>query len=102
MLKVTVELLPGGDESKAKMIGVMLITNDGTGTADSGNYVAAMMAEYLREPRKGRLTNFNRKTQSCWSLVGGFLKLFGHTNHSPARMGRLPSPPAHHTPEANP
>lgn len=81
MVRVTVELLPGGDESKARTIGIMLIANDGTGGQEVGNYNAALHAEYTgNEPRTGRVTGFDRKRQSAWSLVGAFLKLWGHTN----------------------
>ena len=65
----------------------MEIANDGTGTLESGNYVGTLHAEYTRaDGRKGRLTSFNRRKQSVWSLVGGFLKLWGHTAHSPKEM----------------
>ena len=35
---------------------------------------------------EGRVIEFNRQKQSVWSLVGAFLKLWGHTKHSPAKM----------------
>ncbi len=89
MLKITVELVSAVDPKRNRVLGTMMITNDGTGTADSGNYVATLHAEYTgRDGRKGRLTNFNRRKQSVWSLVGGFLKLWNHTSHSPKELSK--------------
>ncbi len=84
MLRITIELIPNGDPSKAKVLGSMDIINDGTGSAEFGNYRGELQAEY--GTRKGRLTGFNRQHCSAWSLVGGFLKLWGHTKHSPKQM----------------
>lgn len=68
----------------------MDIANDGTGTSDTGNYVATLHAEYTgKDGRKGRITNFNRRKQSAWSLVGAVLKLFGHTAHPPKDMSKF-------------
>ena len=47
---------------------------------------AALDALLQRTGRKGRVTKFNRRKQSVWSLVGAFLKLWGHTSHSPKEM----------------
>lgn len=85
-------MLPGGDETKPRLMGVLIITNDGSGTEVQGNYVGVMRAEY--GDRSGTLKAFHRKTQSVWSLIGAFLKLFGHTRHSPKLMEELqPEPP---------
>ncbi len=37
-LRVTVELIPHGDESRKRKMAVVDITNDGTGTHEVGNY----------------------------------------------------------------
>lgn len=42
MLRCTIELLPGGDESRARIIGLVEIGNDGTGSATHGNYVVSL------------------------------------------------------------
>lgn len=90
MLRVTIQLIPRGDESRARTLGTMEITNDATGNMDVGNYVGTLHAEYTTPAgRKGRLKNFNRRKQSVWSLVGGFLKLWGHTSHPPREMEKL-------------
>ena len=39
MLKVTIELFPFGDSSKAREISSFYIANDGTGGRDIGNYI---------------------------------------------------------------
>ena len=41
MLRCTIELLPGGDESRARTIGVVEIANVG-GTREVGNYSVAL------------------------------------------------------------
>lgn len=39
MLRVTVEVVPLGDEDQKKVLGVIRIGNDATGTHEYGNYV---------------------------------------------------------------
>ena len=86
MIRVTIQLIPRGDESKARTLGTMEIVNDATGTPDVGNYDGTLHAEYTRaDGRKGRVINFKRRGQSVWS----FLKLWGHTAHSPRDMTKL-------------
>jgi hypothetical protein len=87
MLRVTVELLPKGNEALARKLATLEIANDGTGTQDVGHYKGTLHAEYTpASGRTGRVLEFNRRRQSVWSLVGAFLKLFGHTTHSPSKM----------------
>jgi hypothetical protein len=90
MIRVTVELLPFGLERGRRTLATMDIANDGTGTQRVGNYRATLYAEYTgEEGRKGRLVEFKRNEQSVMTLVGSFLKLFGHTKHSPKLMEKL-------------
>jgi hypothetical protein len=87
MVRVTVELIPHGDESRPRTLGVMEIANDGTGTDHVGNYGGTLHAEYTgAEGRPGRVEKFFRRKQSVWSLVGAFLKVWGHTKHSPQHL----------------
>ncbi len=87
MIRITIQLIPKGDESRARTLGKMEIANDATGNQDVGNYEGTLHAEYTRpEGRKGRVSDFNRRKQSAWSLVGAFLKLWGHTAHPPSKM----------------
>lgn len=89
MIRITVQLIPLGDETKARTLGVMEIANDGSGSKELGHYTGVLHAEYTGPSgRKGRVTNFNRRKQSVWSLVGAFLKLWGHTAHSPKEMSK--------------
>lgn len=90
MIRITIELLPLGREEGKRVLGKMEIANDGTGNAVIGNYRGELHAEYTRvSPRRGRVMNFNRRGQSVWSLVGAFLKLWGHTKHSPKLMEEI-------------
>ena len=91
MIRVTIELISAVDESRSRKLAVMIITNDGTGTATKGNYIAGLVGEYTKgKARCARLVDFNRKNNSVWSLVGAFLKHFGHTKHSPLLIEKMP------------
>lgn len=62
MLRVTVELVPYGDEARSRRVGTLLIANDGadryvfTGKDDRGNVV------------EGKVMDHDR-TESVWSLL---------------------------------
>ena len=89
MIRIKVELCKGGSTKKKdrRLLGIMLIANDGSGSKGIGNYECVIKTEY--GVRKGKLSEFNRRTQSVWTLVGSFLKLFGHTKHSPSLMEEI-------------
>jgi len=88
MIRITVELIPGGI-GKPRKLGIMDISNDCTGNENTGNYKGRLFAEYTgKGGRQGQVLSFNRRTQSVWSLVGAFLKLWGHTKHSPKLMNK--------------
>lgn len=89
MIRVTVELVSAISPDRSRVLGTIEIANDATGSAEVGNYTGTLHAEYTgASGRKGRLLNFNRRKQSVFSLVGGFLKLWGHTGHSPKEMSK--------------
>lgn len=89
MIRVTIELISAVDPSRNKVLGTMEISNDATGTGDVGNYNGTLHAEYTAPSgRKGHVMRFHRRRQSVWSLVGAFLKLWGHTTHSPKDMSK--------------
>lgn len=89
MLRVTVELIPHGVEERKRTLATMTIANEGTGTLEDGNYRGNLVAEYTGpNGRPGYVKGFHRRTQSVWSLVGAFLKLWGHTSHSPKLMSK--------------
>lgn len=71
MIRVTVELVPFGDEDKKKVIGEMLIANDGTGTQKTGNYVGVYSSDRVQSISKF-LGNFPRE-YGVWKLVQNIL-----------------------------
>lgn len=70
MLRVTIELVPFGDETRAKEIGIMLIANDGEGTHVKGDYAYAYGYTDRRGSKfsTGTLKNFYRN-QGAWALI---------------------------------
>lgn len=67
MIRVTIELLPGGDERKAKVLGTGFIANDGTGTEKRGNYRASFLRQ--RAHQISTVKNFARKSRTAWDLL---------------------------------
>jgi len=73
MVVVKIELWPGGDPSKARPLGEMRISNDGTGTEERGNYDVelAHAGKYYGRPgnwKTGRAMGYLR-TLSPYHLV---------------------------------
>lgn len=69
MLRVTIELVPYGNEDEAREIGKMLIANDGTGDYRTGNY--AFVYTYTdrdSQVARGTVHKFPRSL-GAWSLV---------------------------------
>ena len=62
MLKVTVELIPHGDEARTKQIGYMKIVNDGTGTHEVGNYTVDVDGEEFK-------VNAFLRIDGVWKLI---------------------------------
>lgn len=90
MIRVTVELVSAVAPSRSRILGQIEIANDATGSVDVGNYTGTLHAEYTgTNGRKGAVKNFNRRKQSVFSLIGAFLKLWGHTGHPPKDMAKL-------------
>lgn len=80
MIRVTVELVSAVHPSRSRVLGTMDICNDASGNAVVGNYHGVLHAEYTpKAGRKGEVKNFRRQSQSVWTLVGTFLKKWGHT-----------------------
>lgn len=68
MLRITVELVPFGDDRYSKKIGSMLIANDGSGNGCVDNY--AWTAEDDRgNSIEGKLEEHDR-SMSVWNLIG--------------------------------
>ena len=63
MLRCTIELIPHGDEARARPIGIVEIANVGGGTHEVGNY---LITAKKTPPWKGALKEIWRKAQ--WQM----------------------------------
>lgn len=70
MIRVTVEMLPGGF-GPVQHLGTAIISNDGTGTPQRGNYNVRLSprGNPKRVWRRGRVLRFPRKRRSAWHLL---------------------------------
>jgi len=71
VIRVTIEMLPHGDESRKRHLGTAIIANDGTGTATQGNYNIRLSRRGQPDSvwKTGRLTGFLRKKFLVWDLL---------------------------------
>jgi hypothetical protein len=84
MLRVTIELVPWGIESRAKVIATGTIANTGTGTPTSGDYRIELRDAAGRKWKSGSVTGFPRKRLLAWHLLYRALeKLLGNRNSTP-------------------
>lgn len=70
MIRITVELVPWGDDYLARPIGKMFIGNDGKGTLEMGDYFVKMShgspdGKVITKEIKG----FPRKELDAWHLL---------------------------------
>jgi pyoverdine/dityrosine biosynthesis protein Dit1 len=77
MIRVRVDLVPFGNEDEAKEIGQLVLANDGSGNAFTGNYVFVYADDSGKE-HVGSVKDFPRK-QSIWKLIAECL----HSNLEP-------------------
>ena len=71
MLRVTIEVIPKGDESKRRHLGTVEIANDGTGNSHIGNY-AVRLAKCGRPNQswiRGAVTGFDRVRKGPYDLL---------------------------------
>ena len=81
MLRVTIELVPWGVESRAKVIATGTIANTGTGTPTSGDYRIELRDAAGRKWKTGHIEGFPRKRLLAWDLLYRALKkLVGNRN----------------------
>jgi hypothetical protein len=81
MLRITIELLPGGCEARKRTLATGTITNIGTGSLSQGNYFADFRDAAGRPWRHGTVTGFPRKRLLAWDLLLRVLKtLVGQRN----------------------
>lgn len=69
MIRVTVELLPYGDESRKQVLGRMAIVNDATGTPTRGNYHYAATGKSPQIWKRGGVKGFPRQRLLAWDLL---------------------------------
>ncbi len=83
MLRITIELVPHGVESRKRVLGQAIIANDGTGTHDTGNYNVRLMkwGPGERAWKRGRVVGFPRLKLGPWDLLFCALRnCVGHRN----------------------
>lgn len=71
MLRITIELVPHGDESRKEVIGIGVIANDATGTDYNGNYKyhLSKWGKGTAMWKAGRIEDFARKVRGPWDLL---------------------------------
>lgn len=83
MIRVTIDVLPQGDEKRARRVGVAEIWNDETGSLRLGNYIARVFSVRDNKERdiwrEGELKGFPRPVDP-WLLLRAVLNLLrrGH------------------------
>ncbi len=91
MLRITIELVPCGDESRARVIASGIIANTGTGTATRGDYRVELRDALGRRWKSCAIQDFPRKRLLAWDLLYRILeKLVGNRNRA-----LIPPAPAH-------
>jgi hypothetical protein len=81
MLRITIELLPGGCEARKRILATGTIANVGTGSLSQGNYFAEFKDAAGRPWKHCTVTGFPRKRLLAWDLLFRVLKtLVGQRN----------------------
>ena len=67
---VKLELWPGGDKERARTMGILIIANDGTGTASRGNYDDKLIGKQAAlKGSPGRIEDYPKQRKHAWELV---------------------------------
>lgn len=85
MIRVTIELVPRGDESRTRVLAVGTIVNDGSGTLQRGNYRfrLSQSGRVGAVSREGEVRNFPRRAKNVWHLLALVLNTaFGPTKEA--------------------
>ncbi len=76
MIRITIEMVPGGIDAAAYTIAQGVIVNDGHGTQRTGNYHYGITRQRKRtgpeDPgiwKRGHIESFPRKRQNIWYLL---------------------------------
>lgn len=86
MLRITIEIVPQGDESRARTIATGIIVNTGAGTPNRGNYRVDLRTEGARKWKQTEVRGFPRKYLLAWDLLYRALdQLVGDRNHADQR-----------------
>jgi len=84
MLRVTIELVPLGIESRTRVIATGTIANTGTGTRTCGDYRVELRDAAGRKWKSGHIEGFPRTRLLAWDLLYRALrKLVGDRNPNP-------------------
>lgn len=84
MLRVTIELVPRGVESRKQTLAVGEIINDATGAPTVGNYEVRLYDAAGRRWRHGVFQGFPRRRLLAWDLLYRRLRQFvGSRNEKP-------------------
>jgi len=73
MIRVTVDLISAVHPSRSKLLGSIIIVNDGTGSETNGNYDCTFPAKTVR------VEGYPRKAVSIWNLIYRACKEAGYT-----------------------
>lgn len=74
MIRVTVELLPGGYETNKRKLAQVYISNDCTGTRTRGNYCAKLWRRRFQPWRTTEVKDFPRTRLGALDLLYRVLK----------------------------
>lgn len=81
MIKVTVELMSALSSDNDRVLGVMYLANDGTGTDQVCHYDGRVMRkpDFIVVTKKGRVVNHRRHALTIWHLVFKMLHSMGYS-----------------------
>ena len=82
MLRITIELVPHGIESRARVIAVGKIANNATGTPRLGNYTFELSkcGQVKQCSRSGNVLGFPRERFNAWHLLRTVLNRAFHNS----------------------
>ena len=77
MLRVTVELIPHGNELLKEILGEITIINSGTGTEEKGNYYIRAFDVESGLGKEGYINSYERK-RLFWNLLEEVLRVINN------------------------
>lgn len=83
MLRVTIELVPHGEEQLKRILDQAIIYNDGTGDHSNGNYVATL------QQKRVTIEGFAR-ADSAWELLRLVLNKTASGAYQEVELGQVP------------